>query len=80
MKKKISNIVSDPCTDEAPTNDFKISAPAPEIKKEKYLESVLKVKEHISRGDIYQANFSHKFSSEFKGSPLSLYFNHSKPD
>jgi len=74
MKKKISNIVSDPCTDEAPTNDFKISAPAPEIKKEKYLESVLKVKEHISRGDIYQANFSHKFSSEFKGSPLSLYF------
>ena len=45
----------------------------PNITKEKYLSTIEKIFEHIRNGDIYQANFTHKFSSEFTGNPFSLY-------
>ena len=38
-----------------------------------YLEAIKKVKEHIRRGDIYQANLTQRFSFEFAGSSHKFY-------
>ncbi|MBI4651909.1 anthranilate synthase component I [Candidatus Desantisbacteria bacterium] len=38
-----------------------------------YISMVEKVKEYISAGDIFQANLSQRFSTEFKGDPYKLY-------
>lgn len=45
----------------------------PLISKEKYLSKIEEIFEHIRKGDIYQANFTHKFYSEFHGEPFSIY-------
>lgn len=43
------------------------------ISKEKYLSKIEEIFEHIRKGDIYQANFTHKFYSDFQGDPFSVY-------
>jgi len=43
------------------------------LTKEEYIRAVLKAKEYIRRGDIYQVNFSHRFHTQFAGSPFKLY-------
>ena len=43
------------------------------ITKEKYLSKIEEIFEHIRKGDIYQANFTHQFSGKFKGDAFNLY-------
>jgi para-aminobenzoate synthetase component 1 len=76
---------------------FSLQSPEIEIKqrisKEKYLEKVSKILEHIHRGDIYEANFCMEFFAEnatinplekflklneISKSPLAVYFKNNK--
>ncbi len=41
--------------------------------RERYEAAVLRVKEHIAAGDVYQVNLSQRFRVPFDGSPLSFY-------
>lgn len=41
--------------------------------KEKYISKVMKAKEYIASGDIYQINLSHRLSIEWTGDPFALY-------
>lgn len=41
--------------------------------KEEYISSVIKAKEYIASGDIYQINLSHRLSIEWAGDPFALY-------
>ncbi|MBI2400514.1 MAG: aminodeoxychorismate synthase component I [Deltaproteobacteria bacterium] len=41
--------------------------------KEEYIASVMKAKEYIASGDIYQINLSHKLSIQWEGNPFALY-------
>lgn len=41
--------------------------------KDKYSEMVLKAKDHIVRGDIFQVVLSQRLKAEFKGDPFTLY-------
>ncbi|TCS80338.1 aminodeoxychorismate synthase component I [Tepidibacillus fermentans] len=43
------------------------------MSKQEYFESILKIKEYIKNGDIYQANFTQRFSATFKEDPVQLY-------
>ncbi len=53
---------------------FRTPAISPSISKEAFQENVLKCKEYIRNGEIYQANLSQRFTvSEVNASPLSLY-------
>ncbi len=38
-----------------------------------YLQAVMKAKEYIAAGDIYQINLSQRLETDFRGDPLSLY-------
>ncbi len=42
---------------------------------ESYHQNVQLVLDHIAKGDIYQANFTHKFEANFKGDSFALYKN-----
>jgi para-aminobenzoate synthetase component 1 len=44
------------------------------IKKADYIKRVIKVKEYIHNGDIYQANFSQRFEADLPVEPLDLYY------
>ncbi len=48
----------------------------PETSKEEFMNHVLKAKEHIVAGDIFQVVLSQRMKSAFSGSPLSLYRKH----
>ncbi len=43
------------------------------IKREDYLRAVLKAKEYIASGDIYQVNLSQRLGAPFTGGPFELY-------
>lgn len=45
----------------------------PQISKTQYLNKIEKIFEHIKKGDIYQANFTHKFIGQFNGEPFEVY-------
>lgn len=45
----------------------------PDIAKAKFKQMVVRAKEYIKAGDIYQANLSQRFSFNFKGNPALLY-------
>jgi para-aminobenzoate synthetase component I len=47
--------------------------PESNFTKDKYIEMVLRCKEYITAGDIYQANLSQRFSVPFQQNPWSLY-------
>jgi anthranilate/para-aminobenzoate synthase component I len=48
-------------------------SPRTSLPREKYLQTVQRVLDHIALGDIYQANLCQQFSSEFHGDPYQLY-------
>jgi para-aminobenzoate synthetase component 1 len=52
---------------------FKLIKFIPEMKKARFKTMVLKAKEYIVAGDIYQANLSQRFAFDYEGSPLELY-------
>ncbi|OGP15414.1 MAG: aminodeoxychorismate synthase, component I [Deltaproteobacteria bacterium GWA2_54_12] len=41
--------------------------------KEEYISKVIKAKEYIASGDIYQINLSHRLSIQWAGDPFALY-------
>ncbi|MFA5293810.1 MAG: anthranilate synthase component I family protein [Phycisphaerae bacterium] len=41
--------------------------------KEFYLDAIVKTKRHIYDGDVYQINFSQRFSADFKSEPYKLF-------
>lgn len=43
------------------------------VSKKTYMENVLKIKEHIKAGDIFQCVLSQRLETEFKASPLNVY-------
>ncbi len=43
------------------------------LSRSRYLAAVQRVKRHIARGDIYQANLTQKFQAPWAGSPVDLY-------
>ncbi len=43
------------------------------MSKETYLAAIGRIKEYIRSGDIYQVNFTQRFSCEFKGDAISFY-------
>lgn len=45
----------------------------PNLTKEQYIKAIERVKEYIKAGDIYQANFTHRFQCDIKKSPLEIY-------
>ncbi|MCP4049387.1 MAG: aminodeoxychorismate synthase component I [bacterium] len=59
----------------APVKQGKLNFTEPEsnLSKETYINIIKKIKNYIKEGDIYQANISHRFYSEFTGPPSLLY-------
>jgi para-aminobenzoate synthetase component I len=49
--------------------------PTSNFTKEDYLKTLKKTKDYIKEGDIYQANISHRFSTNLFCEPLELYQN-----
>jgi len=47
--------------------------PRTSLGREAYLKAVSRVKEHIARGDVYQANLTQRFDAPFDGDPWALY-------
>lgn len=43
------------------------------MNKDVYLKAVKRIKEYIRQGDIYQANFTQRFSCSFEGDPVTFY-------
>ena len=43
------------------------------ILKEDYLAKILKIKDHVRQGDVYQINFTSEYSANYKGHPLTLF-------
>lgn len=43
------------------------------LKKKQYLQAIAKLKKHIAVGDIYQGNFSYRFSAEYNEHPYQLF-------
>ena len=47
--------------------------PRTSLGREAYLRAVARVKEHIARGDVYQANLTQRFDALFDADPWALY-------
>jgi para-aminobenzoate synthetase component 1 len=47
--------------------------PRTSLGREAYLGAVTRVKEHIARGDVYQANLTQRFDARFGADPFALY-------
>jgi anthranilate/para-aminobenzoate synthase component I len=48
-------------------------APRTSLGREAYVRAVSRVKDHIARGDVYQANLTQQFTAPFEGDPWGLY-------
>ena len=68
-----------PATSKSPQSPLKLRGEAKggyfssSFTKEDYIKSVLKAKEYIAAGDIYQVNISQRFSTKVDMSPYDLY-------
>ena len=58
-----------PSTTEAP------SFWTPSISEERYRQGINRIKEHIARGDTYQANYTFRLTAPFKGDSRELFLN-----
>jgi anthranilate/para-aminobenzoate synthase component I len=47
--------------------------PRTSLPREAYVRAVTRVKEHIARGDVYQANLTQRFDAPFDADPFALY-------
>jgi len=56
-----------------PCDNFDISDFRSNITKEYYLDAIAKTKKYIYDGDVYQINFSQRFSAEFNCQPYKLF-------
>ncbi len=56
------------------TNDFYLTKRfQSNMSYDAYESAILKIKAHLQRGDCYQVNFSHCFSSDYEGCPVTAY-------
>ncbi|MFC2061021.1 aminodeoxychorismate synthase component I [Elusimicrobiota bacterium] len=55
------------------SNDYQVSNLRLNTSKSEYIDNIGILKEHISRGDIYQANYTIKYKFNFEGSAYGLY-------
>lgn len=53
--------------------DYELSNLKINISEQQYFKKLDRIKEHISRGDIYQVNYTVKYKFDFSGSALGLY-------
>ncbi len=56
-----------------PIKNFQVGPLEPQISPAVYQDMVMKAKEYISSGDIYQANLAQSFKSSWEGDPVGLY-------
>ncbi|MBU1259639.1 MAG: anthranilate synthase component I family protein [Planctomycetes bacterium] len=66
-----------PC-DNFDISDFRSNPPSPRLwrtsmTKDSYLDAIAKTKKHIYDGDVYQINFSQRFSADFNAAPFELF-------
>ncbi len=66
------SVIRDPRVEGA-VEKFKIKNFKAETMKKDFLKKVVRAKEYIEAGDIYQANLSQKFNFNYRGSPLAIY-------
>ena len=45
------------------------------MSKDYYVKAIDKIKNYIESGEVYQVNFTQRFSCDFKGEPLAFYHN-----
>ncbi len=53
--------------------DRSVAPPVSDISRSEYLQAVEKIKKHIAAGDVYQVNFSQRFTTTWNGSSDDLY-------
>jgi anthranilate synthase component 1 len=58
---------------EPPIDDFAVSALHSETSSEEFEKSVVRAKEHIKEGDIFQVVLARRLESRYRGDPLSFY-------
>ncbi|MBA5941911.1 MAG: anthranilate synthase component I [Methanophagales archaeon] len=58
---------------EVKVDEFSISTVRAEIEKDEFEEGVVKAKEYIREGDIFQVVLSRRVEADYRGDPLSLY-------
>jgi aminodeoxychorismate synthase component I len=57
-----------------PPSSLRASGPLrTSLGRDAYMRAVRRVKDHIARGDIYQANLTQRFEADFDGDPWRLY-------
>jgi anthranilate synthase component 1 len=59
--------------DETPIDHFAVSALQSETSREEFEQSVVRAKEYIKEGDIFQVVLSRRLESRYRGDPLSFY-------
>ena len=73
---KIQNLISEIWEESEPTDDLETKETIefqPSLSKEEYLKQIDRVKSHIQRGDIYEANFCQQFSATGSINPFLAY-------
>ena len=72
---KINSIISSDLLKKSIITQNKLSSNTikSNLSSSEYIDMVKKAKEYICEGDIYQANISQRFDTEFKGDQLELY-------
>jgi len=62
-----------PLTGAPPGPELASGPPRTSLGREAYLRAVSRVKAHIARGDVYQANLTQRFEAPFAADPWALY-------
>jgi len=62
-----------PVTGARPGTALASGPPRTSLGREAYLRAVSRVKAHIARGDVYQANLTQRFEAPFEADPWALY-------
>ena len=75
LRDRLDAVLQRPCPDgpPLPTNGAIASPPRPALDKRRYLDAVERVLRYIVAGDIYQANFAHRFDARYTGASADLY-------
>lgn len=72
IKREIDKIKNQDTPSKTIVKDREITS---NMTKEYYLEAISKLKKYIKSGDIYQVNFTQRFSCDFDENPYKLYKN-----
>lgn len=73
MENEIYQVLDNKNNSETIDSSLQVGEVFSNFTREGYLDAICQVKEHIRRGDIYQANLTQRFSFEFTGSNQHFY-------